>query len=317
MNVWRHVRALWPGYGILLPLPFVVWLCATVALGELRWELFAVAGLVVTLAYSSERTKRLFQGLYPIALFGLLYDASRFVKHLGIEAARIHVCDLRDAEVRIFPFTIEGVRGTVHDYFVTHHWAAVDLVTAVPYGTFIFAAVLAGSWLYFKSPPELARFGWSFFFVNVAGIVIHHVYPSAPPWYFHDHGCAIDLATAASEGPRLANVDAILGVPYFHGFYARSNDVFGALPSLHVAYPTLILLHGWRHAGWPVRALALAYFATMAFAAVYLDHHWILDVVAGVSLSALVVFLVNRISVANAERSKRMDQPRMATAHGA
>ena len=59
---------------------------------------------------------------------------------------------------------------------------------------------------------------WSFFVLNIAGFVTYHLYPAAPPWYFHLHGCTVDLAAPASAGPNLTRVDAWLGISYFAGF---------------------------------------------------------------------------------------------------
>jgi membrane-associated phospholipid phosphatase len=82
--------------------------------------------------------------------------------------------------------------------------------------------------------------------------------------------------------------------------YARSNDVFGAMPSLHVGYPALIVLFGWRLLGSLGRALSVLFLGSMCFAAVYLDHHWIVDVIAGLAFTVvvtrLVLFATRRVS---------------------
>jgi membrane-associated phospholipid phosphatase len=64
--------------------------------------------------------------------------------------------------------------------------------------------------------------------------------------------------------------------------YGRASDVFGAMPSLHVAYPLLVLIEGWPLMRTPWRLASVTFFLWMCFAAVYLDHHWALDVLAGV-----------------------------------
>ena len=64
-------------------------------------------------------------------------------------------------------------------------------------------------------------------------------------------------------------------------------NVFGAVPSLHVAYATLVVCVVWSQARW-LRAAALGFALSIAFAAVYLRHHYIIDVVAGVLLALLV-----------------------------
>ena len=208
----------------------------------------------------------------------------RFVKDVGATAERVHVCDLRALDARWFG----AGGGTVHDWFQAHPSPILDLVSAVPYGTFIEVEIAFAIYLYVRDYGAMLRFGWTFLLVNLCGFVTYHLYPAAPPWYFHAHGCVADLATHASEGPALARVDAILGVPYFASFYGRSASVFGAVPSLHVAYPLLVLLFGWPRFRVLGRVLASLFFATMCFAAVYLDHHWIIDVLLGISYTLIV-----------------------------
>jgi membrane-associated phospholipid phosphatase len=135
----------------------------------------------------------------------------------------------------------------------------------------------------------MVRFTWCFFALNVCGFVTYHLYPAAPPWYFHAHGCAVDVLAHASEGPALARVDARLGIHYFAGMYGRSSSVFGAMPSLHCAYAFIVALEGWAVFSRAWRAASVGFFALMCFSAVYLDHHWVLDAIAGVIYCLVVV----------------------------
>jgi hypothetical protein len=291
----RHVARLWPGFGWLMPLPFVLWGISRLAVGELRWEQIALMILMPATAYWSERTRRLFLAGFPLALLGLTYDVMRYVRDVGLSPARVHVCDLRAIESSLF-----GRPGwTVHDWLQAHPSAWLDRVCAVPYGTFLFVTVAFALFLYLRAPREaVMRFGWTFFAMSLMGFVTYHLYPAAPPWYFHAHGCAVDLATRASEGPNLARVDAWLGTPFFGGLYGRSSDVFGSVPSLHVGYPLLIVLEGWRWLRPAGRTAAVIFAVWMSIAAVILDHHWIVDVVLGwgycLAAYALVSFVVGR-----------------------
>jgi hypothetical protein len=211
----------------------------------------------------------------------MLYDGMRYLKTLGVSPERVHDCDLRALELYWFGFTYQGERITPGDWFLTHHATALDLYCAVPYGTFIFAVVGVAVILYFRDYQAVQRFGWVFFLMNVAAFVTYHVYPAAPPWYYHAHGCEISMTALPSAGPRLTHVDAVLGVSYFKSLYARSSDLYGAVPSLHVAYPLLILVEGWRSLRRLGRSLSVVFALSMGFAAVYLDHHWIIDVLLG------------------------------------
>lgn len=239
------------------------------------------------------RARSAFVALLPVGLVGVVYEAMRPFKNVGLTPQGVHLCDVRAVESRLFGFEVEGVRMTLHDWFLVHHAPVVDLFCAIPYATFILACCVAAVFLAYRDPPAMRRFAWGFFVMNVAGFVTYHLFPTAPPWYFHAHGCTVDLATRASEGPALMRVDAMLGISYFHAMYGKASSVFGAIPSLHCAYPLLIVLEGWRAFGPRIRALAVAYWLSMIFASMYLDHHWLIDGLLG-STYALITSLVLR-----------------------
>jgi hypothetical protein len=280
----------------LLVAPFVLWPLGWLLAGERRWEHVVLLVLVPLLAYGNTWSKRLFEGLFPIGILGLIYDSMRFVKDVGLTPSRVHLCDLRALDMRIASVTVDGTRGSVHDWFQAHPRAALDVLCAVPYGTFIEVTFAFAIFLYVKDYERMRAFSWTFLLLNIAGFVTYHLYPAAPPWYFHAHGCVVDLASRASEGPNLARVDALLGFHYFGGFYGRSSDVFGAVPSLHVGYPSMCLLFGWPVFRWIGRTFAILFLASMCFAAVYLDHHWIVDVIIGLSYTLLIFVGVRALS---------------------
>ena len=290
-----HVRQLWPSAPLLPLVPFVLYVAISIGRGDLRSEHLAALALIAVLAYTGPRTKAVLVAIYPIGLVGLLYDGMRPLQRVGLTEGRVHLCDLRAAEATLFGFTSGGERFTLHDWFLVHHWPAVDLFAAFPYATFILASFACAAFLAFRDRAAMRRFTWAFFLMNVAGFATYHLFPAAPPWYFHTHGCVVDLATRASEGPALARVDAMLGVSYFHAMYAKASSVFGAVPSLHCAYPLLIVLEGWRSFNRPVRALAVAYWVAMVFAAVYLDHHWVIDAVVGSAYAVLASLFLRRL----------------------
>ena len=287
-----------------LTLPFVAYTLGCILLGHCRWEHVAILVIVPLLAFGNARSKRLFLGLLPIGLLGLVYDGMRWGKELGVTAERVHVCDLRAIDMTIASVSMGGARTSVHDWFQAHASTPLDLLFAVPYGTFIYVSIGFAIFLYVRDYERMRLFGWTFLVVNLAGFVTYHLYPAAPPWYFHAHGCAVDLAAHASEGPNLARVDALLGVSYFHGFYGRSADVFGAVPSLHVSYPLLILLFGWpvmRNAG---RTFAVCFLVSMCTAALYLDHHWVIDVLLGLAYAAAGHGGMMAVALARARRPR-------------
>lgn len=300
---WAHMRALWPRYTLLPGAPFVLWPIFTFFADGVRWEMVVLLLIGAFLPYIGAKSKDLYIGAAPACLVAVLYDAMRFVKNVGLSPARVHVCDLRATEIRYFGITMNGERTTVHDWFQAHHHPALDLGFAVPYATFLGVVAVLTIYLYFRDVPAQRRFTLGFLALNVAGFATYHLYPAAPPWYYHAHGCVADLATKASEGANLARVDATLGISYFASFYKRSNDVFGAMPSLHVAYPLLIVLEGWKSFGVFLRAFSIVFWLSMCVAAVYLDHHWISDVVAGLTYTLIVFFAVRALWARHEKRA--------------
>lgn len=304
-RVWLHMRALWPRWTLLPPLPFVAYLLVAITRRATRPEHFVMVALVLGLAYGNEASKKLCKASYPMGLVGLLYDAMKPLRNLGLTRENVHLCDLRAAELRYFGLTVDGERVTLQDWFQAHFSPIADAYFALPYGAYIFAALGFAVYLYRTDFAALERFAWGFFLLNIAGFVTYHLYPAAPPWYFHAHGCAVDLGASANEGAALARVDALTGIRYFAGMYGRSSDVFGAMPSLHVAYPLLIVFFGWRALGRAGRALALLFLVSMCGAAVYLDHHWVIDVLVGLTYGTVVyaAFVLLRPETRGAEAS--------------
>jgi inositol phosphorylceramide synthase catalytic subunit len=308
----HHVRGLWRGWSALLPLPFPAWAIYRVWTGTARWEHLSLLVVAPALAFGTPSTKRLFVGLYPFCLVAIVYDSMYLVRNVGLTPERVHVCDLRALDMRIFGLRTASNTSSdvmsVHDWLQAHANLALDVLCAIPYGTFIFVSIAFAVFLYRRDERAMRRFGWTFLIVNWLGFATYHIYPAAPPWYFHSHGCVIDLSAHASEGPNLARVDAWLGFPYFASFYGRSNDVFGAVPSLHVTYPLLVAMCGYRYFGSVLRMGTIAYFLLMCFAAVYLDHHWILDVLLGITYTLATEAAQSRIR--HGSFSARQAEPR-------
>lgn len=291
-RLWAHMRALWPRNTLLPALPLVLGGLISVIRGERRWELISLVVLGPLLAYANQTTKKLLVGVYPLALVGLLYYVMNFGRNVGLSPSRIHTCDLRDIDARFFGVMSHGHKVALGEWLQRYSCMALDILCSIPYGTFIFAMVAYAIYLYRVDYVMLQRFAWSFFWLNVAGFLTYHIYPAAPPWYVHTQGCSADLFAPASEGAALGRVDALLHTAYFAGIYGRASDVFGAVPSLHAGYPVLILMNGWQRNGWLGRTLALLFFSVMCFSAVYLDHHWVVDIVLGATYAAVACTLV-------------------------
>jgi membrane-associated phospholipid phosphatase len=199
-------------------------------------------------------------------------------------------CGLRATELALFS---AGPNTTWGEALAAHATPVFDLLAAVPYTIFIYVVFGYGAYLFLRDRARMRRYVLAFAIANYLAFGFWLFLPAAPPWYLHRHGCGIDLATLPNPGG-LERVDALLGIHYFAGFYGRAASVFGALPSLHCAYPLIGLLTAFRVSPWRYRAVHLLYVVSMPLAALYLDHHWVLDVLAGFAVAGVSVWLADR-----------------------
>ena len=155
---------------------------------------------------------------------------------------------------------------------------------------FIGESVLLSIYFIAKGKVRRAeRFTWIFVIANLIGFACYYIYPAAPPWYVSDHGFAVDLSVHASPAGAI-RFDQLIGIPLMQGFYGKSADVFGAIPSLHVVYPFLALIYGWYLRRF--RLIAAVYFLLVCFAAVYLNHHYLVDIFLGLAIALAVMAVV-------------------------
>jgi membrane-associated phospholipid phosphatase len=201
---------------------------------------------------------------------------------------------LFELEAQLFAVaTAEGPRA-LSDVVSRHTSPWLDAVCGITYFLFLIEVVAAASYLFFRARAKAFEVSLGFLIVNLVGWAVWFVYPAAPPWYVDQYGMGPALLDVVSSPAGLARVDAWLGLPLATTFYSKSANVFGALPSLHVAYATLVAVVAAPLGGW-VRWATLGFALSMAFSAVYLRHHYILDVVAGSVLAVIVGVLVRRV----------------------
>jgi hypothetical protein len=121
---------------------------------------------------------------------------------------------------------------------------------------------------------------WCFLMVNVVGYATWYLYPAEPPWYIEAYGLKTVLLDVPGSPARTARFDNLLGTRFFAWMYGYESNPLGAIPSLHISYPMLSVFFAFRLGA--LRTLTVAFLAVMCFAAVYLNHHYVIDVVLGV-----------------------------------
>jgi membrane-associated phospholipid phosphatase len=251
-----------------------------------RPEQFLGCALVLVLVVAGEAARRFLLGMLPFLLFGIAYDLTHITEPL-VRYLHVHVAEPYWFDKAFFGIRSAGDVLTPNEFFERHNWPAVDFVTGTAYIIYVYWSIGFAAFLAIFRRDEagrrlLARFGWTFLAMNLAGFATYYVYPAAPPWYVADHGFGPADMAVRSSAAGAARWDAITGIPYFAGFYGRSADVFGAIPSLHVAYPLITFLYGLELRKRWLDVASFGLFLLVSFAAVYLNHHYVLDVILGV-----------------------------------
>lgn len=295
---WRRlsvVRRAGPLLGVL-----AFW-GAHAALGGLRGDHALLGAAVLAFAYAGPRAAPWFAVLLPLALMAAVYDGQSYVRRALHGRLTIHVTEPAEFDRRIFGLTTDAGTLTPSEWLQRHLHPALDVLCSFTYLSFVpvFAGLLLG-WRWqggrrtdaagLRQVHEAESMAWSFFWLGLFSCVTYYLYPAAPPWYLAQYGPGPAVLDAAPSAAGAARVDAWLGIHLFAGFYGRSPNVFGAVPSLHVAIPLLAAAFAWRLRSW--RVATTAYALLMAFSALYLNHHYVLDVLWGAAYALLALGLV-------------------------
>jgi inositol phosphorylceramide synthase catalytic subunit len=282
-------------FAIGVPVLSAGYLALAEALGGAGPEHFIAVVLFLGLALWSDGSRRLARVAMPFLLYGVVYDSMRWYEDI-IRSPVIHLHEPYNFDLRLFGINTASGRLTPNEWFQLHTNPVLDFVCGLSYTPFLFigeSAVLALYLLYGGQERRAVRFTWVFVLSNFVGFSLYYIYPAAPPWYVAAHGFTADLGVRASAAGAL-RFDQLVGLPVMASFYGKSADVFGAIPSLHVVYPMLALLYGWRLPRF--RIFAAVYLFLVCLSAVYLNHHYILDILVGFALGLAVMAAFRLVS---------------------
>jgi membrane-associated phospholipid phosphatase len=268
------------------------------ALGGLRGDHISMGGGILALAYGGRFLgQSLLPFALPVLLTGIIYDSQRF--YSDYLRGPVHVTEPYNFDKRFFGITTPAGVLTPNEWWQLHTYPLLDLITGFMYLVFIaFFVVLAA---YFRfvlsrtgskktSAAELAArvpgMMWAFLVLNLVGYSTYYWYAAAPPWYVAKYGLGPARMDTPASQAGCVRFDQLLGTHFFSEMYGRAADVFGAIPSLHVAYPMLAVVYALRFGR--LRAFCVCFYLLMCFSAVYLNHHYILDIIWGSSYAVLI-----------------------------
>ncbi|VEU22466.1 DEKNAAC103469 [Brettanomyces naardenensis] len=196
--------------------------------------------------------------------------------------------------VKILP-AIENILygDNLSDILAASHNTFLDLLAWLPYGIVHFAGpfvVAALVWL-FGPPTALRSFAWSFGYLNLAGVMIQQLSPTAPPWYKNLYGLAAAHYGMKGSPGGLARIDELFGISLYTSNFSNSPLIFGAFPSLHSGCSTMSAL--WLSYLFPkYRVYFIGYVCWLWWSTMYLTHHYFFDLTAGTALAVTFFYAV-------------------------
>ncbi|CUM63909.1 uncharacterized protein PRCAT00001497001 [Priceomyces carsonii] len=160
-----------------------------------------------------------------------------------------------------------------------------------------FVPLFTAIWLYvFHAPGALKLFSFGLGMQNIAGVLTHLLFPTAPPWYIHlddkNKTASYDFPGYAAG---LTRVDMAMGTHMHSKGFHMSPIVFGAVPSLHSAMATMVFFFISYYSRWNIlKVLALCFVVLQWWATIYLDHHWRVDLLIGMFYSIIAYTILFR-----------------------
>ena len=253
-------------------------------------QLFLVF-LFNSLYYLSGTTRRFILGFSVFIVFWILFDSMKAFPNYRYNT--VHIESIYRAEKHLFGISVPGgAILTPNEYWLVHQQTLLDVLSGFFYLCWIPLPLAFSAWLFFRNKEWFARYTLTFLIVNLLGFVIYYIYPAAPPWYVQQYGFAFNAHTPGNTAG-LGRFDQFFHVSVFSALYAKSSNVFAAMPSLHASYPLTVLYYGLRYRLRWVNILCGVIMAGIWFAAVYSGHHYVLDVLAGISCGLTGIALFN------------------------
>jgi inositol phosphorylceramide synthase catalytic subunit len=251
---------------------------------------FVVIAIILGLTWAHPKTRLLVISLLPFALFSIIFDYLRLIPQES--AGTIQVFAPYFLEFLLFSFPLDNVWILPNDFFRQYYHEAFDIYFGIIYFAHIFVPIGVMVYLWAKSNPHRYRFGWAFFIANMLAFITYVAYPAAAPWYVELYGMTPGDFSITGSAAGLLRVDQLIGIPYFDKIYSSGAWVFGALPSMHAGVPALTLLYTLKLKMKRTSTVLAIHLVSVWTAAVYLRHHYIIDLLLGALYCAITYWVI-------------------------
>jgi len=229
-------------------------------------------------------------GFSIFIFYWVIFDYMKAIPNYNYNT--VHIADLYNFEKHIFGINFNGKILTPNEYLRAKSTTSLNIITGLFYLCWIPVPVSFATYLFFKNKRQFLYFAFTFLLVNLLGFVVYYLYPAAPPWYIQEHGFTFHPMTMGSTGG-LSKFDNYFHINLFKSIYAKGSNVFAAMPSLHSAYPVIVVYYGFKNRLKWVNTIFIIVMLGIWFTAIYASHHYVLDVIAGIITAIIGISLFN------------------------
>ena len=269
---------------------YLLWMSVV---GSINQDSCALVTIWLLAFYVHKQSRRFILSFSIFILFWIIYDSMRIIPNYEVSTA--HIKEPYELEKLLFGFNYLGETITPNEYFLWNNTQFLDFLSGFFYINWMPVPIGFGIYLYFSDKELFLKYSLAFLLVNLLGFTVYYLYPAAPPWYVQNYG--FDLHTGV-PGNRagLERFDNLIGIPVFEGIYNKNANVLAAMPSLHSAYPVVVLFYAFKKKIKPLtKTFFIIFLFGIWFSAVYSSHHYIIDVIAGFFIAVFTLFLFENL----------------------
>lgn len=267
-----------------------LYLLASYFLVGFKTDQLVLVGIFNTLFFLSPITKKFIIGFSIFIVYWIIYDYMKAFPNYNYNA--VHIEDLYNFEKNVFGIAQNGTILTPNEYWLLNTNAFLDVMTGFFYLMWVPVPLAFAAFLFFKDKKNFLYFLLTFVWVNLLGFVVYYLYPAAPPWYVQQHGFDF-IASTPGNTAGLVRFDQFFGIELFKSIYSKGSNVFAAMPSLHSAYPLIVVYYAAKGKFNKANIFFITVMIGIWFAAVYTSHHYLSDVLAGMTTAIVGIFSFN------------------------
>ena len=268
-------------------------------------QLFLVI-LCNILFFASAATRSFVTAFSVFVIYWIIFDYMKAFPNYRFQP--VHIESIYRAEKALFGITTTAGRITPNEYWQLHQYHFLDFMAGAFYLCWIPVPLMFAFWLFLKNRRDFYFFAFTFLLVNLLGFIIYYSYPAAPPWYVSEHGFVFNPRTPGNTAG-LARFDRLMHANIFQSLYTKSSNIFAAMPSLHSSYPVIVFFYALKNRLKYMTYVFALVMCGIWFSAVYTNHHYVLDVLAGICCAVTGIWLFTLIGnkFLPASRFKKVD----------